>query len=349
MTKSLKEISWNVSEDTYRKDPALSYSTLAKFEREGFNKLDSLFDHIDTPSLTFGSAVDSIITGGEEEFNTRFMVAEFPSIPDSIISIVKHAFEVYKDQYTSLEEIPNSALLPIVDSHNYQQNWKPETRIKVIKEKGEEYYKLLYIAQDKTILSQDIYQDVINAVNALKESPSTSQYFIDNPFGNIEQLYQLKFKHTFNNIEYRGMMDLVIVDHDKKLIIPVDLKTSGKPEWEFYKSFATWRYDLQSRLYWRLLRANMNEDDYFKDFKLANYRFIVVNRKTLTPLVWEFTDTQAGGELVYGAGFDIKMRDPFIIGEELHNYLESKPKVPKDIYEDRPNSIVKWINRVNNW
>ena len=93
MIKSLKEISWDVSEDTYRKDPALSYSTLAKFEREGFNKLDSLFDHIDTPSLTFGSAVDSIITGGEEEFNARFMVAEFPSIPDSIISIVK----IYKN------------------------------------------------------------------------------------------------------------------------------------------------------------------------------------------------------------------------------------------------------------
>ena len=67
--RSLKDISWNISEEDYRKDPALSYSTLARFNRERFNNLNKLFDKIETPSLTFGSAVDSIITGGMEEFN----------------------------------------------------------------------------------------------------------------------------------------------------------------------------------------------------------------------------------------------------------------------------------------
>ena len=74
--RSLKDISWNISEEDYRKDPALSYSTLARFNREGFNNLNKLFDKIETPSLTFGSAVDSIITGGMEEFNERFIVAD---------------------------------------------------------------------------------------------------------------------------------------------------------------------------------------------------------------------------------------------------------------------------------
>ena len=67
--KSLYDISWQVSEKEYRADPALSYSTLARYEREGFNNLDKLFDRLETPSLTFGSAVDSIITGGQEEFD----------------------------------------------------------------------------------------------------------------------------------------------------------------------------------------------------------------------------------------------------------------------------------------
>ena len=49
--KSLRDISWQVDEPTYRADPALSYSTLARYEREGFNNLDKLFDSIDTPSL----------------------------------------------------------------------------------------------------------------------------------------------------------------------------------------------------------------------------------------------------------------------------------------------------------
>ena len=38
--KSLKDIAWNVTEEEYRADHAYSYSTLAKFDREGFEKLD---------------------------------------------------------------------------------------------------------------------------------------------------------------------------------------------------------------------------------------------------------------------------------------------------------------------
>ena len=41
--KDLKRISWVCSEEEYRADPAYSYSILAKYNREGFNKLDSSF------------------------------------------------------------------------------------------------------------------------------------------------------------------------------------------------------------------------------------------------------------------------------------------------------------------
>jgi hypothetical protein len=42
----------------------------------------------------------------------------------------------------------------------------------------------------------------------------------------------------------------------------------------------------------------MDNDDYFKDFDLLEYRFIVVNKETLTPLVWEFPLTKTYGTLV---------------------------------------------------
>ena len=63
--KSLKDISWLVSEETYREDSALSYSTLATYERGGFNCILSLSEKKESPALTFGSAVDAIITGRE--------------------------------------------------------------------------------------------------------------------------------------------------------------------------------------------------------------------------------------------------------------------------------------------
>lgn len=346
MKKSLKDISWQVSEEVYRQDPALSYSTLAKYERSGFNELEHLFDRVETPSLTYGSAVDSLLTEGQQEFDDRFIVAEFPSIPDSIIKIVKSLFNQCSGEYSRLVDIPDNRIIRETESQNYQANWKPETRAKVIKEKGADYYNLLFIAGDKTIIDTQTYNDVLNAVKALKESEATKFYFAeDNPFEpDIERLYQLKFKGTFVGITYRNMADLIVVDYKKKLIIPIDLKTSSHTEWDFYKSFVDWSYHVQSRLYWRIIRQNMDKDEYFKDFELADYRFIVVNRKTLTPLVWRFHNTQTYGTLYFGKNNKIVMRDPFTIGDELDTYLKEHHNVPIGINTTEDNNLEEWLN-----
>lgn len=344
--KSLRDISWQVSEKGYRADPALSYSTLARYEREGFNNLDKLFDRIETPSLTFGSAVDSIITGGQEEFDERFMVAEFPSMPDSIVKIIKSLYKQYAGTYRSLLNIPDSSIIRETEDQNYQMNWKPETRAKVIREKGTDYYNLLFVAGDRCIIDTQTYQDVVNAVRVLKESSSTKLYFADdNPFEpDIERLYQLKFKGEFDGITYRNMADLIIVNHKEKWVKPVDLKTSSHTEWDFYKSFVDWRYDIQARLYWSIIRQNMDKDEYFKDFKLLDYDFIVVNKRTLTPLVWNCPFTQAQGTLRFGNNSQIEMRSPFVIGEELNSYLTSRPKVPRGISDTGTNDLREWLN-----
>lgn len=344
--KSLYDISWQVDEPTYRADPALSYSTLAKYEREGFNNLDKLFDRIDTPSLTFGSAVDSIITGSQEEFDERFIVADFPSTPDTIIKIVNDVFRGFCGTYKDLDSIPDVEIIHRASSFNYQPNWKPETRAKVIKEKGADYYNLLFIADGKTVLNTQTYQDVCNAVRALKESTATKFYFApNNPFEpNIERFYQLKFKGEFEGVKYRNMADLIIVNHKEKWVKPVDLKTSSHTEWDFYKSFVDWRYDIQARLYWAIIRQNMNKDEYFRGFKLLDYEFIVVNRRTLTPLVWECPFTQSTGTLTFGKNRQIEMRSPFEIGRELTYYLSSRPRVPINIEEYNTNNLKTWLN-----
>lgn len=207
--KKLSEIAWNVPESVYREDPALSYSTLSRFDREGFEKLDSLFDKQESPSLLLGSIVDTILTDGEEEFNNRFIVAEYPNIPDSIIQIVKALFNEFADTHTTLTSIPDEEVIGFASRFNYQNNWKPETRAKVIKEKGWQYYNLLYLSMDKTLVSQDMYNDAIKMVEALRNSEATKWYFADNnPFEpNVERYYQLKFKATLNGVDYRCMAD----------------------------------------------------------------------------------------------------------------------------------------------
>lgn len=349
--KSLRSISWDVSEETYRADPALSYSTLARYEREGFNNLDKLSDKIETPSLVFGSAVDAIITGGQEEFNERFMVAEFPSTPDSVTKMVKSLFSQYRDSYRSLIAIPDDAIIKETEYQSYQMNWKPETRAKVIKEKGADYYNLLFIAGSKTILDTQTYQDVCNAVDALKTSEATKFYFADNnPFEpNIERFYQLKFKATLNGIDYRCMFDELVIFHDTKEIQPLDLKTSCKRldrEWNFPTHYVEWNYQMQNRLYVRILQEVISKDEYFKDFKILPYKDIIIFRGSGTPLVWDIPFTFERGTLYFGKNNQIEMRDPEDIGEELSSYLTSRPKVPMGISETGSNDLREWLNKI---
>lgn len=336
--KSLKDISWQVSEPTYRADPALSYSTLARYEREGFNNLSHLFDHISTPSLTLGSMVDTLITGSQEEFDSLFYVADFPSIGDKELQVVTSLFSSHKDSCLSLSLIPDDVVLAAANEFQFQKNWRDDTRVRVLRERCTNYYNLMCYAQGKTIVSSDTFYKARQMVNALHSSPATHGYFAGNDeLSPVRRYYQLKFKASLQGIDYRCMADLIIVDYEDKKIIPVDLKTSGHPEWDFQDSFCKWDYMIQARLYWLIIKANLMNDPYFKDFELENYRFIVVNKDSLTPLVWEFPLTKAAGTLVDDNGNEY--RDPLVIGAELRSYLDNKPLVPKGIDMDGVNAI----------
>ena len=336
--KELNAIAWDVPESTYRQDPALSYSTLARYDREGYDKLDSLFESISTPSLTEGSMVDCLITGSQEEFNELFHVADFPSIGDKELLVVNELFRQWGGSYPTMEVLPATYILDVANSFEFQKNWKDETRVKVLTERCSLYYRIKQEAGNKTVVSTDTYEKVIAMVRALKESPVTCGYFADNdPMSPVRRYYQLKFKGTHNKVKYRIMADLIICDYEEKKVIPCDLKTSGHKEWHFENSFEQYRYMIQARLYWRLIRANMDKDPYFKDFTLENYRFIVVNKNSLTPLVWEFPLTNIYGTLVDEEGTEF--RDPFEIGEELQAYLNNRPPVPKGISVDGLNTI----------
>lgn len=336
--KELKDISWQVPESTYRADLALSYSTLARYEREGFDNLDHLFDKISTPSLTLGSCVDTLITGSQEEFDKLFYVADIPSIGDKEKAVADSLFSQYGNQYTSFVDIPFDAVLSEANAQSYYKNWKDDTRVRVLTERCAIYYAVKANSEGKTVVDLDTYYKVMAMVKALKESPATHGYFADNDeMSPVRRYYQLKFKARLDGVDYRCMADELLVIYDEKKIIPIDLKTSSSKEWDFQHSFCKWDYMIQARLYWLIIKTNLMNDDYFKDFTLEDYRFIVVNRDSLKPLVWEFPLTKAKGTLVDEEGKEY--RDPLEIGKELRDYLDLKPPVPNGIDIDGVNTI----------
>lgn len=94
--------------------------------------------------------------------------------------------------------------------------------------------------------------------------------------------------------------------------------------------------DIQGTLYAEILRQNLTKDDYFKDFSIAPYRFIVVNRYSLTPLVWIFNQTFSQVGCTLG---EYKLRGWREIVKDLDYYLKNQPAVPIGINISKENSI----------
>ena len=343
MMKNFATLSWQVDEEIYRNDSALSYSTISRYSKDGFSGIPHLFDKIDTPSLRFGSMVDLLLTSGTAAFDEKYSYADFPPISDSLRAIAQSLFSNYKDIYSKLEDIPDE----IISNHGkelgyYSADKYDKLRVKNIREGCTIEYNILSENRDKIIVDKEDYMDAIACKDILKTSNVTSYYFEDNPFDTeIERFYQLKFKGEYENIPIKGMLDLVIVDHVSKCIIPCDLKTTGKPEYEFYKSFMTYNYYIQAKMYTYLLQQTILKDDFYKDYTIMPFRFIVINRKSLTPTIWIYSKTLNSPEETY---INVEIKDWMKLAKELHYYLNNDVKVPIGI--KGVNNIEEWLNKV---
>ena len=336
--KSLKDISWIVPEDTYRNDPALSYSILSRFEKGGFAALKNLYEKESSDALLFGSCVDAILTNGG--FNEKFIVADADEPQPAVKELIEHLYNIYGETIRDYDQFSNEQILTTAEMVFFYPRFGDEKKLERANT-GKDYYNFLCISENKEIVTKEMYEKVQNCVQKLIDSPC-GFLFKPTTNENVETLYQLKFKATFDDIEYRVMPDILQVDHVNKVIYPWDLKTTSSPEYDFYKSFIKWNYSIQARLYWRVIKENLKNDDYFKDFRVEDYRFVVANRDNPVPLSWIFDKTNAYGTINYCDG-KIKMKDPFDLGKQLMHYLTDCPPVPDGIDFAYDNDLSKWI------
>lgn len=284
--KSIKELAWDVSENEYRASPALSYSSLATFEREGAKCIPTLRDKKTSEPLRYGSLVDTLMTA-PEEMEEKFHIAKISKPSDTVVSIVTAIWEKSDKSIKDLSKIPEETILDAANDVTYGMTWKSTTRLGKIFEEGAAYFKQLASAENKMLISDTDYLLAQSNVETLKIHKFTKDLFYDNPFElDTEAHYQLKFKTSFDDLDVRCMFDRIIVDHNKKIIYPIDLKTTGKPEESFDASFVTWSYWIQSNMYSQILEKVISEDEYFKDFTIAPFEFVCINRYAKSPLIW---------------------------------------------------------------
>jgi hypothetical protein len=338
MNKSFSELSLNITEKEYRDLSYLSYSAIAKYEKGGFQVIPHLYDKQESDALLFGSVVDSLITEGPEGFSKKFAVAEFTLPSDTMMQIADILGE--RSSAETFDGVEDSDILAVCAELDYQQRLKDETKVAKVREGATLYYNIMKLANGRTIVSPETYQEALAAVGALKQHPVISKY-LGQTEGEIEILYQQKFTADLDGVTFKCMPDILVVLHERKVIIPVDLKTSSFPEYDFPKRYLENRYDIQARLYTRILSEVIKRDDYFKDFEIGVFRFIVVNKFSKTPLIFFDENAAAVGDikLTFQSGRSFVLRDPVEIGKELSHYLTDGSIVPDGINVNGHNLI----------
>lgn len=203
--------------------------------------------------LVVGSAVDCILTGRPDDFNNLYHVSDVKKPSDTIMSIVNQIFDV---QVALSEDgsVPNAMTLisddnisASIESHSYYPKWKIETRIEKIRVEGGEYYKSLADALGKTVLGLDQYTTVSRVTQSIKNHHNFAWLFTEQQ--GIDVYFQKIIYFEYMGVEYKAMLDILIVDHIKKTIQVVDFKTMFDVTLNFPNSLKQRRYDIQGAWY----------------------------------------------------------------------------------------------------
>lgn len=230
----------------------ISYSSLKKFREGGIHHYyrykERELEPDTSPSLSLGTLIDEYILN-RREFDKKFIMreAEAPSSPN---------------QY----EFCTSVISGKTPSEAYKQAYKnpPKTASK-LKEKAEELYEQLkeYIEFVPKTIGKETYstddsfalsQISMNMLGHKKLSPIISA--IENPPENIEILTHVQLVGEFDGMPIRGELDLVIVNHTRKIVVVYDLKSTHSFIKNFKYEVRKLDYVTQSLLYYNLVKTS---------------------------------------------------------------------------------------------
>lgn len=268
----------------YIDSPALNQSKLKLLSISS-----QAFQEVKEPDLFFeekehfviGKGVDDLITMGQEYFDNNYHISDITKPSDTIMSIVQQVFQSRESNNWF-----DQNLLSAIEAHNYQPNWKPDTKITKVSVEGESYWNELLQSEGKQVLSKEQILKIDSIVNQLLEHRFTKDCFITNEFEDI--YYQLPIYFTEEDVECKALLDMVVVNHKLKTITPIDIKTIGDYTKFFDYQCLRRRYDIQASWY---MQALYNwRDINFQEYSIKTFKFIVASTtKQCDPVIFDTT------------------------------------------------------------
>jgi len=239
---------------------AISQSTLKKL-LAGMDKYvrkeTSETDQKETEAMLIGSVVDCVLLHEEGDFDKTYYISDreidLSDIEKTMVQSVYEKAKTAPPGKRNMEEYANE-IGETVCQFNWQPNWKPETRINKLTEKGREYFRELFATEGKKIITRDVMNKVDKVVESLTTHPRTKNYFVRDasPSSNIEVYKQKPLYFLMDGKECKALLDIMIIDtsDEKKINVYIfDLKTMSEPVSYFPSSVKRFRYDIQAAWY----------------------------------------------------------------------------------------------------
>lgn len=339
----LKDLSLNLSEEDYHDYPAWSYSKIARYARDGFAALKTLHDRTEpTPSMEFGSLVDALITSPERAAQYSVMYREVPPAEKKVLN------RLAQSGVERLDDVPDSSFAIATEDCQYYPKWGLDTRIRHLKEYGD-YYET--VASGKTPVSETDWLDATDMAYAVTTDAYLRTLF-GKTDGDVEYLYQTQFltQHTLpsgKTVPVKIMPDVIRIDHRKKTVQPIDLKTSSQPGYNFKESFLKFRYDIQASLYSDVLQEVMTANGCCDGYEMLPYLFVDISRTDKVPVTYRYdqTDfTQSDGLSFSSNGRTYSYKGWRTLLDEILYYESTSATVPLGMKTDGPNDLLEILN-----
>lgn len=289
---------------SYRDVKAISNSSLGVYE-DDFDTFvrywvhDEPFPDKKDDSLVMGSAIDVLLTR-PEEFDDTFIVYKGKTPTGQLLSFCYALFNIHD---------PEKELADYYQDAYNQVGFKRDTLVKVIErfQPFRSFFDFLVDSKDKAVLSLEQSAKAHIIVQELKENEYTRGIVNARSRANVDVYNQLELTsvHFYKNqvIPVKGALDKVIVNHEKKIIIPVDFKSSFNAQ-NFEYSYVKWRYYRQGSFYTHLLEKFMEEKG-IQDYEVKKFTFVVCSTTRGKHFTYQMSQTdidaaREGGIIQYG-------------------------------------------------
>ena len=279
MNKDLKLLFEEYKNHDYWDNNLINHSKVVDFESNGPRVLiEPPFR--DNKGINFGSVLDTLITD-TVNFNNLYTIVEENIIPNEKIQSFLKSIPGFG--FIELRAVDKDFLVSEANRLELFPNCKKSETILNKIYLYSEYYDIIQKNRRKKIITRQMYESAVECVEALRSSKMTSWIF-DNKF---DILYQVPiFSDLYNGTKCK--IDILCVDSVNKKIYPFDLKFSSFPENQFIQqAFYKFKYYREAELYENILKDFIDKSA-FSDYEVEDFRFIVINDKTLTPIVYKF-------------------------------------------------------------